>query len=160
AREQFKGNPQAIAAFADFYVRDKRPAEAEKLLRDFLATPAGKGNADITLKLTDLLDAQGKIDEALAVAGTGPEEFPLQVRKIDLLITQNKLSDAESQIKALQGKKNTPELNASLAYVYLNSNRAKDAVQLLDQVIVENPGMTTAYYFRAMAKLKVPGANP
>ncbi len=158
--DPWKDKPQAISAFADFYARDKRMDEAEKVLRTYLSSPAGKNNVFLTLKLADLLSGQNKIDDALAVIDSIPGDPALQTRKIDLLITQGKLSDAEQLIKSMLDKKPTPSLKASLAYVYLNSNRTQEAKDLLNKLIADNPALTTAYYFRALATLRSPQANP
>jgi tetratricopeptide (TPR) repeat protein len=160
AREQWKDKPEPIAAFADFYTVAKRPADAEKVLRDFLATPAGKDNPDITLKLADLLASQGKIDDALAMVSSIPDNTRLQLRKTELLINKGKLADAESAIKTLMQKQNSPQLTAMLAFVYLNSNRAKEALDLLNQVLADNPSMAQAMWYRALATLRMPNANP
>ena len=158
ARDQWKNNPQAINAFADFYVRCNRVDDAEKLLADFLATPAGKNDVDITSKLSDLYASQKKFDEAIKLVDTMPDDPQLRLKKIDLLVNQGKLADAEALITTVMQKNKTPELTTALAYIYLNSNRVQQSLDLLNQVLAERPGMPNALFFHAMATLRLP--NP
>ena len=157
ALPQWKDKPIAIAGFADFYIRANRPADAEKVLRDFLAAPTGKNDPDITLKLADLLAGQNKLADALSVVDSMPNDPRLQYRRIELLITEGKFDDAEKSIAAQ--KEQTPDSQASLAYIYINTNRVKQAIDLLNQVIAANPRMSGALYFRAVATLRTPGGN-
>ncbi len=104
SKAPWKDKPVAIGYFSDFYLRTKQPDNAEKILRDYLAS-TGKGDVDITLRLADLLSSQNKQADALAVVNSIPDNPKLQMRKIDLLITQNKLNEAEKSIQDMLQKK-------------------------------------------------------
>jgi tetratricopeptide (TPR) repeat protein len=155
ARPTWKDQPAAIGGLAEYYRRAGRVAEAEKSLRDFLASNPNPG---MQLQLADLLSLQKREDDAIAVLAAGSPDPRIEQRRIELLIGAKRNDEAKQAIDAAMKKQSaaSPELQLLLAYVNINSGRTSEAAAELDKVIAQQPRNAAALYYRGWLRLRDP----
>jgi predicted Zn-dependent protease len=157
ARPEWADKPQALLRLADYYQSagpEKLPA-AEQTLRDALAKSGG-ANPDIQLRLASVLFSLKKPDDAVAVLSAGGTDDPrLTARKVDILISADKNDQAEQTLKtAIAGyqQRNQPvpsDLLNQLSLVYSRTKRVPQAIEVLNQLVAQDPKNTMALLRRA-----------
>ena len=99
ARDQWKNNPQAIDAFADFYRAARKPDDAEKVLPRFPGDSRRQrqsGHHFSSVRSARFPEANLTTRWRSPTPCRTTRSFGLQ--KIDLLVNQGKLADAEKLI--------------------------------------------------------------
>ncbi len=149
ARDAWKDKPDPVLMLADFFGRAGKPADQEKVLRDYLVTTPSAVPAQI--RLSTLLYSQKKLDEALKLLETNASDPAVRRQRIELQLSGDRLTDAEKEIQtALDATPNPgPVLMNRLAFVYMKSGRTTQALQVLEKVLAQTPAEPEALFYRS-----------
>lgn len=148
-RPVWQGKPEPALMLAAFYSRTGKPAEYEKVLRDYLTkTP---NSVPVQLQLSGTLAGQKKLDEALKVLESNADAPEIRQQRIELLINDGRIADAERELRTVLASTTTPSpvMLIRQAYVHIRSGRSTEALQILDKVLAQNPGDVEALFFRS-----------
>jgi tetratricopeptide (TPR) repeat protein len=145
----WQGKPDPVLLLASLYQRTNRPAEQEKVLRDYLAT--SPQTIPVQVQLSALLARQNKLDDAMKVLAPNADDPTIRRQRIELQIAGGHLSDAEKEISTALASTSTPSpvLLTRQAYVYMRSGRATQALDVLNKVLQQDPRNSEAIFYRA-----------
>lgn len=149
---QGEARTQALRGLVNVSLASKQYGEAEKSVREYLASNSADSQA--RLLLGRLLAAQGKNEEALAeLGGAGNDNDPQVVReKAGLLMALNRDAEALPIYKQLVVQ-NTSDAQLRYQYglVLMHQHQWADAEQQLLAAIKLNPNLANAYGDMAIA---------
>ena len=143
---------QALRGLVNVSLASKQYGEAEKSVREYLASNSADSQA--RLLLGRLLAAQGKNEEALAqLSGAGNDSDPQVVReKAGLLMALNRDAEALPIYKQLvEQNSNDAQLRYQYGLVLMHQHQWSDAEQQLLAAIKLNPNLANAYGDMAIA---------
>jgi tetratricopeptide (TPR) repeat protein len=149
AKPAWQGKPEPVLLLASLYQRTNKPAEQEKVLRDYLASSPQA--VPVQVQLSSLLAKQNKLDEAMKVLSPNADDPAIRRQRIELQISSGHLSDAEKEISTALASTATPSpvlLNRQ-AYVYMRSGRTTQALDVLNKVLQQDPRNSEAIFYRA-----------
>jgi len=157
ARDAYKDKIETMQLLTDFYCNAGHFDDAEKSVRDYMAKHPDQVDARFALSAVHAW--QKKYD--LAAADLGESDDPRLVsRKIQLLITGGNLDQAEKLLApiAASGHASVDQLN-QLGYIYQKQHKSKQAMDVLNQVLAQDPQNGTALLYRSAALLDQPQTN-
>jgi tetratricopeptide (TPR) repeat protein len=148
-RDEWKAKPEPVIMLAQYFDRIGKPAEQEKVLRDYLAT--APNTVPVQRDLALLLSRRGKLDDALKLLEPSAEDPMIRKLRIELQINEGRLEDALKEINSVLASNPNPPavLRNRQAFVYMNSGRATEALAVLDKVLAAEPNNTEALLYRA-----------
>ena len=147
------GNNRGVERLIDFYLKQKRLADAESWLRKYLAS--NPQNAAAQAQLGRILAAQGKTEEAIAaletVNNTSPD--PAVSRELATLYLEGKLYDAAAKLlpDLLQKNPNDAQLHSNFGTALLHQRKYPEAEAELIKALNLNPKLDDAYWELAYA---------
>jgi tetratricopeptide (TPR) repeat protein len=147
-------SPDALAALTNFYMRQKRFADAETLLRKLVELHPE--NAGAHLQLGRMLEISGKNDAAIAELESGlkldANDREAQRDLADLYSEAGKFADAERLYDGLVvSYPNDPDIHAGLGRALLRQKKYPQAQQELARAIQLKPDFGAAYGDLAVA---------
>jgi tetratricopeptide (TPR) repeat protein len=143
---QGESHDQALRGMVNVSITSKEYGEAEKSIRQYLASSSSDPKAH--LLLGRLLAAQGKNEEALAeLSAAGNENDPLVLReKAGLLMAVNRNAEALPVYKRLlEQSSNDAQLRYEYGLALMHQHQWPDAEGQLLTAVKLNPNMASAY---------------
>ena len=143
-----------------FYLRQKRPDDAVKVLRSVAA--ANPSDVATEMQLVNLLGALKGADGARTELQTriknGGNVFPYQIALAKLEFSQGKIDDSVKLLEQLIGSATTPDdttaAKITLAEIYVSRNNDAAAEPLITDVLKADSHNTAALRLRASLHLK------
>jgi tetratricopeptide (TPR) repeat protein len=156
-REQFKDRLETAQMLAVFYLNAHKYDLAEQAMTEFVAKHSD--SIEGRFALSAVYAQEKKFDQAVESLGTSDEPRVLQ-RKTELLIAGGKYDQAEKLLAPIvaSGRASITVLN-NLGYIYHKSRRPREAVDVLNQVLAQDPQNTTALLYRAAAMMDLPQSS-
>lgn len=139
---------EALTGLANVYMRDKRPADAQDVLRKLAALRPE--DAGVHFQLGRMLAAAGKNDEAIAEMQSGlklaPGDIEAQRDLASVFSTAGKFDQAETIYRELMSTRpNDPLLHHALGEVLLKQRKVPEAQQELLAAVKLKPDLGAAY---------------
>lgn len=157
ARPSLKDKPEAHVVLAEFYGRTHRIKEGVRALSDALV----RANNDPGLKarLASAHVQAGQYQAALDTLNgikTSDPRVAYQVfrQKVEILIAQNKLGEAERDIRGALQQRESTDLRNLLASILIDTDRPDEAYTQLERVLASEPRNESARYLKALALAK------
>jgi len=153
ARELEPGSKEALAALARIYLRDKRWAEAEELLRQLLKEEPA--NTLARVQLGRVLLQQGRKEEGMAELEAVVKESPdpaaeRELAALYLEAKQYEPAAAHYGHLLLRDPRNA-ELHHALGITFTGQGKFAEAEQELAAAVVADPNLKEAYFDLAFA---------
>jgi len=143
-KEHSRFNPDLYEEMTRLCFLKKLPGEAERICREWLAQAPHE--AKIKLKLAEIDEYEGKINEALAIYREVADEYPQNrgyaMRTVERLFFY-KRGEELLQVLEIYSKRfpDEEEFFRLLSELYMRSGRKADALQLLMTLHERNPSM-------------------
>jgi tetratricopeptide (TPR) repeat protein len=155
ARPRWKDSPRPVIALADLYTRMHKLDQAETTLRAALTGGAdGKINPDVQLKLTEVLLAEQKGDDALKVLDNNQDVLAVRKARVALLLSMGRGAQAEAEITgALHATPDSADLTNLLMTAKFGQGKLEETRNLATQTIASNPSDLSAYFYRAQVNM-------
>ncbi|HYO10091.1 MAG TPA: tetratricopeptide repeat protein [Tepidisphaeraceae bacterium] len=156
-RDAWKGKTEPQLLLAEYYGVARRPADAQATYNAILAKDPK--NAEVQIRLANLLLSQNKTDEALAALSSNGDDPRVARRRVDVMLATGKEDEAAAAIaKALEKSPGNLELIHLAAGVDLNRGKFAEAEQRLKRALEIEPKNPTTHFF--VGKLKTAQPKP
>jgi tetratricopeptide (TPR) repeat protein len=155
-----KIRPDPWLALAEFYMRSSQPEKAVNAMNEALVR--SNNDLEIRLRLVSVMVQARQFADAVRTLDVVRNEPDPRIRRqrLEILIAQGSLGDAERQIRAeLAASNDGPELRNLLASVLIDTGRSEDAIVELNRALTLDRSNEAARYLRALAYAKRPASS-
>src|SRR6185369_13169408 len=114
-------------------------------------------NADLSIRLCNLLVNQNKIDDALKALDANPQDPRVGRRRIEVLLNAARLDDAEKALETiLADNPSNLDLLQMASSVAIGRQKYDVAKQRLDRALEIDPKHPTTHYFIGLMMINQP----